>query len=121
MLDEEEIGWAKLFVWDSVTDTEVGTYPIAKAEFGKDLLMMPRLLYHPEPPSACQTSQLGDETANALVLAVRGICSFGLKAKSIQNRRAAGLIIINIKDSGEAFPMQVGEDEEKVIKLESAM
>jgi hypothetical protein len=121
VLDEEDIGWARLFVWDAIADEEIGTFAVAKAEFGQDLMMMPRLLYHPTPADACLTSQLGEETANAIVLATRGVCSFGLKSKSIQNRRAAGLIIINNKDNGEAFPMQVGEEEEAIIKVESAM
>ena len=119
--EDDEIGYARLLVWDAIDKVDVGTYTVAKAEFGPDLLMMPRLLYLPEPPTACQTSQLGEETANALVLATRGVCSFGLKAKSIQNRRAAGFITINNKDDGEAFPMQVAEEEENLIKLEGAM
>ena len=91
-----------------------------KGEFGLTLSVNPRRLYFPtKDHHACQIANIGEGASNALVLAYRGTCSFGLKAKTLQSRRAQGMILINNREKGDLFPMQVNEEEEKIIKIEA--
>ena len=94
-----------------------------KAEFGNMLSVNPRRLYIPPSSAkeACETAKLGEAVSNSLVVAYRGTCSFGLKAKALMQRRAQGMLLANSAsvDKGGLFAMQVNEEEEKYLKIEA--
>jgi hypothetical protein len=102
---------------DRLSETTLDTkVRFLRAEFGNPLTILPRRVFLPQPDDGCEVGKMSGEAANCLVFLTRGICTFGLKAKTLMQRRAGAFGLIN---TGDAFPMQVDEEEIKFLTIEA--
>ncbi|TMW68727.1 hypothetical protein Poli38472_006195 [Pythium oligandrum] len=75
-------------------------FRILPALFGNDVVTMPyRIVMAYPQDTACHPKGLGILATRAVVLVKRGGCSFGVKAKSVEEVGGAGMLMINSDDS----------------------
>lgn len=108
----------EIIFWDSFSKSILVRAPYQAAFFGNRLSTLPRRVVYANPPDGCQAEKLSPTAAGAIVLAVRGGCSFGIKVKAVMNRRAKAVIVVN--NAGPEFPMQCEPNERKILKIQAA-
>ena len=106
----------EIIFWDAYSKSILVRAEYQAAFFGNRLSTLPRRVVWADPPDGCQSEKISPTAAGAIVLVVRGGCSFGIKVKAVMNRRAKAVVVVN--NAGPAFPMQCEPNERKILKIQ---
>jgi hypothetical protein len=106
----------EIIFWDAYSKSILVRAEYQAAFFGNRLSTLPRRVVWADPPDGCQSEKISPSAAGAIVLVVRGGCSFGIKVKAVMNRRAKAVVVVN--NAGPAFPMQCEPNERKILKIQ---
>ncbi len=98
---------------------EERTFSYKLAKFGPPASKFPVTIIPADPNTACDAASLRIRVAGSYVIAQRGGCSFGHKARAMQKAGAAGLIITNSDNS--TLHMQGTEEDAKTVTVPCVM
>ncbi len=107
----------EIVVMSSQGEERAFSYKLAK--FGPTAPKFPVTVIPADPSNACDATALRVRVAGSFVIAQRGGCSFGHKARAMQKAGAAGLIITNSDNS--TLHMQGSEEDAKTITVPCVM